>query len=74
MAFHSFWSLDYRSFYLLNQAYMVLLKKKKDHQQVHDYRPISLIHSFSKLVAKTLSTRLAPNMHSLVMPNQSDFI
>lgn len=32
-AFHALWSLDGRSLYLLNQAYMVLLKKKMTHEQ-----------------------------------------
>jgi hypothetical protein len=51
------WSLHGRSLYLLNQAYMVLLCKKKDAKEIRDYRPISLIHSFSKLFAKLLSSR-----------------
>jgi hypothetical protein len=51
------WSLDGHSLYLLNQAYMVLLRKKKDAEEIRDYRPISLIHSFSKLFAKLLSSR-----------------
>jgi len=29
-AFHAIWTLDGRSFYLVNQAYMVLLRKKKE--------------------------------------------
>jgi hypothetical protein len=53
-AFNSFWALDYR-IYLINQAYMILLHKKKDVTEVKDYLSISLIHSFSKLVAKVLS-------------------
>jgi ABC-type long-subunit fatty acid transport system fused permease/ATPase subunit len=72
--FNSFWSLDFCSFYLVSQACMVLLRMKSDTLHVHDYRPISLIHSFSKMVAKTLSLRLAPFMHELVRPNQSDII
>jgi hypothetical protein len=53
---------------------MVLLKKKQDAATVVDFRLISLIHSFSKLVAKTLSMSLSLFMHELVMPNQSVFI
>ena len=41
---------------------------------ISDYRPISLIHSFAKLFIKALATRLAPLMHLLVKPNQSAFI
>jgi len=46
-AFHAVWSLDGWSFYLVNQAYMVLLRKKQEADTVGDYRLISLIHSFA---------------------------
>jgi hypothetical protein len=36
-AFHAFWQLDSHSFHLVNQAYMVLLKKKPDVDQVQAY-------------------------------------
>jgi hypothetical protein len=54
-AFNAFWSLDSCSFNLVNDAFMVLLQKKSDPQEIKDYRPISLMHSFGKLVAKCLS-------------------
>jgi len=73
-AFHAIWSLDGRSFYLVNQAYMVLLHKKHDAASIGDYRPISLIHSFAKLFTKVLARCLAPHMDGLVKPNQSAFI
>ena len=73
-AFHALWSLDGRSLYLVNQAYMILLKKKTDASTVHDFRPISLIHSFAKLFAKVLARRLSPHMNDLVRFNQSAFI
>jgi hypothetical protein len=53
---------------------MILLKKKEDSEEIKDYRPISLIHSFSKLVAKCLVNRLAKRLDALVHPNQSAFI
>jgi len=74
IAFHAIWSLDGRSFYLVNQAYMVLLRKKQDPGTIGDYRPISLIHSFAKLLTKVLARRLAPHMNGLVKFNQSAFI
>jgi hypothetical protein len=73
-ALSALWSLDARSLYLLNHAYMVLLRKKKDAEEIEDYMSISLIHNSSKLFAKLLSSRLAPHMHQLVMPNQIAFI
>jgi len=39
-----------------------------------DFRPISLIHSFAKLVTKLLANRLAPLLPSLISANQSAFV
>ena len=73
-AFQAIWSLDGHSVYLVNQAFMVLLRKKQDPAAIGDYRPISMIHNFAKLFTKVLARRLAPFMHSLVRKNQSAFI
>ena len=72
--FQAIWSLDGRSFYLVNQAFLILLRKKQDASSIGDFRPISLIHSFAKMLTKVLARRLAPHMKGLVMPNQSAFI
>lgn len=61
-------------FRLLNTAFITLLPKKVDPLQVKDYRPISLIHSFAKLVAKIMANRLAPFLPDLVSKNQSAFV
>jgi hypothetical protein len=53
---------------------MVLLRKRKDAEEIKDFMPISLIQNFSKLFAKVLSSRLATLMPRLVLPNQSVFI
>lgn len=73
-AFNALWSLDARSFYLLTDKLMVLLRKNNAPTRLKDYRPISLIHSFSKLFAKCLARRLAPRLKDIVVPNQSAFI
>jgi hypothetical protein len=73
-AFNALWTLYFRTFYLVNQAYMILLRKWKEADGVKDYRPVSLIHIFSKLVSKTLALRLVPHMNKLVQPNQRAFI
>jgi hypothetical protein len=39
-----------------------------------DFRPISLIHSFAKLVTKILVNRLASRLEDMVSTNQSAFI
>lgn len=46
----------------LNSAHLLLIPKKGNARRIGDYRPISLTHSFAKLVSKALSgsTRQAP--------------
>ena len=73
-AFNAFWALDSRRFHHLNEAYMFLLRKKEQPSEISDYRPISVIHSFGKLLSKCLALRLAPWLQRLVQPNQSAFI
>jgi hypothetical protein len=51
-----------------------MVPKKEGAEQVKDFRPISLVHSFAKLITKTLANRLAPRLGELVSPNQSAFI
>jgi mannosylglycoprotein endo-beta-mannosidase len=58
----------------LNGALITLLPKKEGAVDLKDFRPISLVHSFAKLVAKLLALRLAPRMPALVSCNQSAFI
>lgn len=48
---------------------MVLLRKKDALAGLKDYRPISLIHSFGKLISKGLAMRLQPFMENLVRAN-----
>jgi hypothetical protein len=72
--FNAFWELDHRSFNHLNEAAMVLIHKTDSPASLGDYRPISLIHSVGKLIAKGLAISLAPFMTSIVKPNQSAFI
>jgi len=59
---------------LLNAAYITLIPKKNDAVAAKDFRPISLVHSFGKLLTKILANRLAPLLDSLVSSNQSAFV
>jgi hypothetical protein len=68
-AVNAFWAQDYRSLHHLNEAFMILIKKKEQPSQIHDYRPISLIHSFGKLLTRCMAQRLAPVLHQLVQTN-----
>jgi hypothetical protein len=65
---------DSRTFGHLNRALITLIPKKQDAEEVGDFCPISLVHSFAKMFSKLLANRLRPNMESLVSKNQSAFI
>jgi hypothetical protein len=59
---------------MLNSAYLALLPKKDVALSARDFRPISLIHNFAKLVTKMLANRLGPYLEELVATNQSAFV
>jgi len=59
---------------LLNKATIILIPKKEGADTVHDFRPISLIHAFAKIITKVLALRLAPFMNRLTSQCQSAFI
>jgi hypothetical protein len=46
----------------VNSANIVLLPKKEWDGEISDYRPISLVHAISKIIAKMLVILLAPLM------------
>ncbi|KAM0841180.1 hypothetical protein ACQ4PT_059188 [Festuca glaucescens] len=57
----------------INGALITLLPKMEGAVELKDFRPISLVHSFAKLLAKILVLRLAPKMPDLVDANQNCF-
>uniref|UniRef100_A0A8R7R4C4 Reverse transcriptase domain-containing protein n=1 Tax=Triticum urartu TaxID=4572 RepID=A0A8R7R4C4_TRIUA len=71
---HHFDALHTANLHWLNSANVVLLPKKEGAEGIADYRPFSLIHAIAKIIAKILSTRLAPHMEKLVSNAQSAFI
>lgn len=73
-AVKQFCSGDNRSFHLLNRAFITLLPKREDAADIMDYRPISLIHSFVKILEKALANKLAARLDELYARNQSAFI
>jgi hypothetical protein len=73
-AFDAFWHLDMRHLHNTNNALMVLLPKIAEAKAIKDYRPIALIHSIDKLIAKALANRLAPRLQELVHVSQNAFI
>jgi hypothetical protein len=73
-AVKAFHDLRCMNLQLINSGNIILLPKKEGAEAVGDFRPISLIHSFVKIINKTLALRLAPHMHEIVSPCQSAFI
>jgi hypothetical protein len=73
-AISAIWSRKMMGFSALNTAYITLIPKKEGAEQPTDFRPISLVHSFAKLLTKIMANRLADRLHQMVSPNQSAFI
>jgi hypothetical protein len=67
------WSRNFVNLNRLNTAFMTMIPKEGAYQ-VKDFRPISLVHSFAKLITKVLANRLAKRLNDMVSPNQSAFI
>ncbi|GKD34943.1 RNA-directed DNA polymerase, eukaryota, partial [Tanacetum coccineum] len=57
-----------------NSSFIALIPKSHDPKQVKDFRPISLIGSLYKIIAKLLANRLVLVMANLVNEVQSAFI
>lgn len=53
---------DSRAFGRLNSTLIVLLPKTPDANEPGHFRPITMIHSLTKLLSKILAMRLAPRM------------
>jgi hypothetical protein len=71
---HFFYIMNQQDLHYLNQAYVVLIPKKPFPETITDYRPISLIHIFTKIISKILANRLSPELHHLISTNQMAFI
>ena len=65
---------DYRGLEKHNNALIVLLPKKVGASSPADFRPITMIHSFAKLISKILALRLAPKLEMLINKNKNAFI
>jgi hypothetical protein len=57
-----------------NGALLILLSKKEVAESPRDFRPISLIHSFAKLISKVLALRLSSKTNGMVSHAQSAYI
>jgi hypothetical protein len=74
MAISAIWSRKFGNFQKLNNAYITLILKVVGAEFVKDFRPISLMHSFAKLITKLMDNQLAGRLNEMVSPIQSAFI
>jgi hypothetical protein len=68
------WSRRFRNFDKLNSASITWLPKVVGAEQVKDFKPINLVHSFAKLITKLLTNRLVGRLNEMVSLLQSAFI
>jgi hypothetical protein len=52
----------------------VLIPKTHCPQKNYEYRPISLVHGFAKIIKKELANRLGPELDHIISYNQTAFI
>ncbi|RVW85287.1 Transposon TX1 uncharacterized 149 kDa protein [Vitis vinifera] len=57
-----------------NASFIVLLPKKSTTKKISDFRPISLITSLYKIIAKVLSRRLRGVLHETIHSTQGAFV
>jgi len=58
----------------INYTFITLIPKKDCPQRLNDYRPISLVGSLYKVLAKLLANRLKGVIGSVVFDSQSAFV
>jgi len=73
-AFNCFYLLHTGPLERLNSANISLIPKKDFAKTTADFRPISLIHSFAKLISKVLAIRLSSKLDNLISISRSAFI
>ena len=55
-------------------AKIALLPKSDDRIRVQNYRPISLLNTLYKIVAKVYANRMKPLLHHWILPSQTGFV
>jgi hypothetical protein len=58
----------------LNASFIALIPKKQNASNIRDFRPISLIGSIYKLLAKVLANRLRGVLDKLISESQNAFV
>ena len=58
----------------LNVSKIALLPKTEDRSRIQNFRPISLLNTLYKVVAKIYANRMKPLLHNWVLPSQTGFV
>ena len=58
----------------LNISKIALLPKSEDRSKVHNFRPISLLNTSYKILAKVYANRMKPLLHHWILPSQTGFV
>ena len=58
----------------LNVSKIALLPKSEDRLRIQNYRPISLLNTSYKIVAKVYANRMKPLLHNWILPSQTGFV
>ena len=58
----------------LNISKIALLPKSEDRTRIQNYRPISLLNTLYKVVAKVYANRMKPLLHNWILPSQTGFV
>ena len=58
----------------LNISKIALLPKSEDRSKVKNFRPISLLNTPYKIVAKIFANRMKPLLHHWILPSQTGFV
>lgn len=58
----------------LNSSFITVISKKSQPVDIRDYRPISLLNNFYKLLSKVLTLRMEEVMSFIISPGQCAFV
>ena len=58
----------------LNISKIALLPKSEDRSKVQNFRPISLLNTAYKILAKVYANRMKPLLHNWILPSQTGFV
>jgi hypothetical protein len=58
----------------LNISKIALIPKSEDRLRIQNYRPISLLNTLYKIVAKVYANRMKPLLHNWILPSQTGFV